>query len=194
MMDGANVIDIADYQEAIDLQEVVADADCALQFHRPDLALRIFDLALKLVPDQPAILFRRAVALTALGRGADAVAACDDAMKVRPADDPQAWMNLQYEGRLLALRSDLLRNIGRLPEAVEDGNRAVSLCPDVAEVLLSYARALACAGRGDDAIDAYEDIVSRSDAIDFSTCICTAAAIAGERDAVLRLLLEGATL
>jgi hypothetical protein len=87
-------------------------------------------------------------------------------------------------------RAELLLQLARFPEALDDSKRAIALCPDVPEILLGHARALAFNGQGDAVIDAYDDIIARHKALNFENCPVPIGPIALERDAIVRLFLE----
>jgi tetratricopeptide (TPR) repeat protein len=180
-----NVIEFPTTFSRHELEQTVADADAGLRLGRPDLALKIIDLTLQLVPEQPALIFRRAVALSALSRFVEAVDTYDRAFAL-------GVDHAEFNGRLRAGRSEVLIQLGRFVEALEDGKKAVGLCPDVPEVLLNHARALAYADQGDAAIDAYDDIIGRHKILNFEHAPVGIGALIAERDAVVRLLLEGA--
>jgi tetratricopeptide (TPR) repeat protein len=164
-----------------ELEDSVADADAGLRMGRPDLALKIIDLTLQLVHEHPALLYRRAAALMAMERFAEALEAFDRA-RVLKID------SAEFEGHLLAGRSEGLLRLQRFPEALTDSQRAVELCPDAPDVLLNHARALAFNSNGDAATDAYDSIIERHKTLKFERA--TIDVIIAERDAMVRLFLE----
>jgi tetratricopeptide (TPR) repeat protein len=171
-----------------ELEETVADGDAGLRMGRPDLALKIFDLALKIMhltqrPENPALLYRRAVALSALGRAAEAVEAYDRTIAMEIPSP-------EFQGRCYFGRAHLLMHLRRHPEMLADTTKAVECCPDLSDVLRLHALALAFCGRGDDAIEVYDDIVARQKSLTVETVGIDL--IIAERDAIVRLLLEGA--
>lgn len=186
----ATVIEFPSIGKEIDA--AVASADEALrQLDRPgrddfaDVALKILDLCLQIYPNDPALLFRRALAQTYLGLTAEAI----NTYGVMIGLDELP--SKEFEGRVRAGRSELLRQFGRFAEALDDSKKAVELCPDVAGVRLEHARALAYGGHGDAAIDAYDDIIDRHETLNFEHAAIGIGPIIAERDAIVRLFLEG---
>jgi tetratricopeptide (TPR) repeat protein len=167
-----------------ELEESVADADAGLRMGRPDLALKIIDLTLQLVHDHPALLYRRAVALNALGRTADALEAYDRTLAL-------GVESAEFEGRIRLARSWLLMELHRFAEAFADSTIAAERLPNAAEALLTHARALGFNNQGDAAIDAYDEIIGRAETLNFENCFFALDHIVRERDAIAQLFLEG---
>jgi Flp pilus assembly protein TadD len=181
MSDSAAIIEFPGAFSKQELEQSVADGDAGLQMGRPDLALKIFDLTLRLVPDHPALLFRRAVALAALGRAEDAIEAYGQTLALKIESD-------EFEIHLRANRSELLVKFGRFAEALEDSARIASLRPDAPDAMLGHARVLAFCGRCDDAIDVYDDIIARQKSLTFEGVGVDL--IIAERGAMVSLFLE----
>jgi tetratricopeptide (TPR) repeat protein len=174
-----------------EIDAAVASADEALrQLDRPgrddfaDVALKFLDLCLQIYPNDAALLFRKAIAQKYLGLTGEAI---DTYGVMIGLDEPPSK---EFEGRVRARRSELLRQLGRFAEALPDSKKAVELCPDVPEVMLEHARALAYSGQGDDAIDAYDDIIESAETLNFEHAVIGIDAIISERDAIVRLFLE----
>jgi tetratricopeptide (TPR) repeat protein len=169
-----------------DLQEWAADADDGFRLGRPDLALKIIDLSLRiceltLQPEHPALLYRRAAALMALGRFPEAIEPFERALVLKID-------SAEFEGHLLAGRSECLLRLQRFDEGLADAKKSIELCPDAPDVLLNHARALAFNSNGDAAIDAYDSIVDRQNTLNFERA--PIALIVAEREAMVRLFLE----
>jgi tetratricopeptide (TPR) repeat protein len=186
MSDSAEIIEFPTAFSRHEMEQTVADADAALRLGRPDLTLKIIDLALQISalmmqPEHPALLFRRAVALAGLGRNEDAMAAYDQLL-AQQIESPE------FVGRCHYWRAELLLRLGRHAEMLTAATKAVECCPDIADVLRMRALALSFNARGDDAIEAYDDIVARQKSLIFE--VLWIDLITAERDAILRLFLE----
>jgi tetratricopeptide (TPR) repeat protein len=181
-----NVLQFHAVDLAQEVEAAVAEGDDALRSNHPEaiaLALKIFDLTLRIRSDHPALLFRRALALTYLGRADDAIETYGRALALK-------FDHAEFEARFRAGRAELLIQVGRFAEALDDSKRAVELCPDVPEVLLGHARVLAFNKQGDAAIDVYDDIIDRQKTLNFEHAPVGIGPIILERDAIVRLFLE----
>jgi regulator of sirC expression with transglutaminase-like and TPR domain len=83
------------------------------------------------LPDNPAVLGNRGIALAELGRHTEALACIDAVTRLRP-DDPTTLVN----------RGSLLVQLGRPIEALADYDRAIALRPDQAPIHCNRANLL----------------------------------------------------
>ncbi len=115
------------------------------QMQRPAEALICFDRAGVVVPDNPAVLGNRAIALAELGRHQEAFASIDRVARLLP-DDPNTLVN----------RGSMLVQLGRLTEALADYDRAAALRPDQAPIHVNRANLLMDLRRPAEALAAYD--------------------------------------
>ncbi|MBI3964017.1 MAG: tetratricopeptide repeat protein, partial [Chloroflexi bacterium] len=111
-------------------------------------ALRDFDLAVSLVPDEAEYLDDRGAAYRLLGRYEEALADFDRALELQPDSH-----------RVLANRGETYRLLGRNEEALADLGRAIDLQPDSAWALDSRARVYRTLNRTEEALVDYSRAV-----------------------------------
>jgi len=96
-------------------------------------------------PDNPRARYQWARALMQAGRGPEAIAQFEAAVRLNP-DFPEAWDGLGFA----------LAGAGRLPEAIAAYGRAIQAKPDYPEAEFNLGNALAQAGRAPEAAAHYE--------------------------------------
>jgi tetratricopeptide (TPR) repeat protein len=144
-------------EQAAEIGQLIANGDEKLMQSDAAGALTEFERALELAPNHFVLLHRRGVALRKLGRHDEALTSFDRALQ--PDTDGSTQI---YVGALIACRSDCLRDMGRLQDALIDAEVAIRLCPDLAEGKIARARALLAIGRGNEALDAYDAALDQS--------------------------------
>jgi len=107
---------------------------------KPDLAVRAFDRALGVTPNDAQLLADRARAYAALKQWPKAVRDLDAATQIED-DDPE----------LMLLFATALRELGKLPEARTAADKALALAPKDPAVLLERGRIRLLAGDRDGA-------------------------------------------
>jgi predicted O-linked N-acetylglucosamine transferase (SPINDLY family) len=113
----------------------------ALQARDLESAVQALERALRLQPDQPAILVNLGVSLRSLGRFQEALSCYDRALRLQP-DIPEALNN----------RGSVLLNLRRYVEALESCERALLARPNYAEAQNNKGSALQGLGRLEDAL------------------------------------------
>ena len=112
---------------------------------RHEEAVKSYDRALALEPDDALTWHRRGIHLGELGRHAEALESYDRALALE-SDDPWAWGN----------RGNALADLGRYAEALESYDRARALKPDEALPWHGRGVALADLGRHAEALESYD--------------------------------------
>ena len=112
-------------------------------------AVRQFDVALKLNPNNAAVHNSRGVALGKLKRVTEALASFDRAIALHP-DNAEAHSN----------RANALRELDRAEEALASSNRAITVKPDHAEALNNRANVLLRLKRYEEAVADLERVLS----------------------------------
>ena len=105
-------------------------------------ALRAYDQALILHPDDPNVLYNRGNALGRLGRQDEAIGAYDQSLALVP-DRPDTLTN----------RGVALRGLGRYDEALQAYDQSLTVLPDDASTLSNRGIALGYLRRYDEALD-----------------------------------------
>ena len=116
---------------------------CGMQ-NRPDDALRLFEQALQLTPDNSALHFNTAKALSTLQRDVDALEHHQKALAIDP-DNPEIWLNY---GRSLD-------NLRKREEALICYEKAVVLQPQMAEGWFNKGKILGELRRYAEALQSY---------------------------------------
>lgn len=119
-----------------------------MQQGRPADALRLGENAARLRADAPEALAVCAFALSALGRGNEALAKYDRLVELRPRD-----ADCHFH------RGVLLSQIGRSEAALESYDRALAIRPDHGPALLNRANTLALGNRFEEACRTYEKLL-----------------------------------
>jgi tetratricopeptide (TPR) repeat protein len=120
--------------------------------HKDDLALRAFETAVRLNPDDAVALGGLASCYGSLGRNADAIALYNKILKM---DDDEA----EHLGAYLGLY-DIYMNMGRYDEAVTVVRKAVDLDPTFPFSQWGLGLAYLKAGRREEALRVYEVLKS----------------------------------
>ena len=108
-------------------------------------AIKSYDRALSLRPDNAEVLYARGNALVALERPHDALEAYQRAIRAKP-DHAEALCN----------RGAVLAGLGRNDEALASYDRALAVAPGFGEALSNRGNALKALGRLDEALSSYD--------------------------------------
>jgi len=114
-----------------------------------DEAIHCYRKALKVQPENTAILSNLGVALRAQGRQDEAIASFREVLAINPAD-AEAHYNL----------GNALKGQGQLDEAVSSYRKAISIKPDFARSHYNLGNALKEHGRPDEAIASYRQTIA----------------------------------
>jgi hypothetical protein len=112
---------------------------------RPEEALKSYDLALGITPNDAEMLSNRGVALCDLKRPDEALACFDRALKIRPDD-----------AHVLDNRGNALRDLGRYAEALTCYDQALRIQPGNVHALSNRGNVLCDLKRHDEALASYE--------------------------------------
>ncbi len=126
-------------------EDYMSKASMAARSGRYQEALKYFDEALRIQPNNLKALFNKAVMLQMLGRHAEAIKYYDEYLKINPYD-PEAWSN----------KGMALRRMGRVDEAIRCYEKGIDLNPEDATLWSNKGIALRSMGRVDEAIKCYD--------------------------------------
>ncbi len=111
-------------------------------------ALKAYDKAIEIKPDDHEAWTNKGVALVDLGRHKEALKAYDKAIEIKP-DMHKAWYNKGYA----------LDDLCRYEEAIQVYNKAIEIKPDDDDAWTNKGVALAALGRYEEALKAYDKAI-----------------------------------
>ena len=126
-------------------EDYMSKASGAARSGRYEEALRYFDEALRVQPNNLKALFNKAVMLQMLGKYVEAIKYYDEYLKINPYD-PEAWSN----------KGMALRRMGRVNEAIECYEKGIDLNPEDATLWSNKGIALRSMKKIDEAIKCYD--------------------------------------
>ncbi len=118
----------AQSQKNLEIQELLERGNQFFATESYEEALRSYDQALKIKPDDDSAWYNRGNALGNLGRYEEAIASFDQALKIKP-DEDSAWNN----------RGLALGKLGRYEEAIASYDKALEFKPDDARAFYNKA-------------------------------------------------------
>ena len=112
-------------------------------------ALRSYEHALRLAPNDPVAWNNKGVALSSLGRYEDALRCYEKALALRP----NYWMALFNMGKAH-------QKMGQLDEAIDCYDRSLDLKPDHFSAMNNKAVALRALGHKEEALEVYDELLA----------------------------------
>ncbi len=132
----------AQSQKNLEIQELLERGNQFFATESYEEALRSYDQALKIKPDDDSAWYNRGNALGNLGRYEEAIASFDQALKIKP-DEDSAWNN----------RGLALGKLGRYEEAIASYDQALAIKTDLVKVLYNKAYCYDLLGKTDLALE-----------------------------------------